>query len=475
MAVNVKSIFLSVKHALGASAQATRSYVVNIGSVSSFVGQAATPAYKASKGRRAATDRVRSPWTTPPTDCGANCICPGITDTPMLRFHLSKTPDPEAALAERLRRVPLGVAIAAARRRQGRAISGVRRFLGHHGHFAGRRRRIPGRRRMETRIAHAIHGARMTRSPCNSNWPAPISRFPLLDHDDVLDLIAHARSSTASTSACSRAARTCGRRASSRTWTGRHASWRPSSAIAACRRPTSFCRPRPISFRWRRIIPTPDRRRKARDLFLRTLDFAGGCGSRHVSALPGVHFADEPAARRLARACDELAWRVEQAAGRRLVFSVEAHVGSIAPRPESRAGTGAARRPGLTLTLDYTHFTQVGHRRRRRSSRWSPHASHFHARGACKGRLQASLQAQHDRLRPRAARPCSHATIRATSASNTCGSTGSTATRSTICRKRFCCAIFSAHRVAMPDVTIAAQARPVELQTARQTPPGQRL
>ena len=29
----------------------------------------------------------------------------------MLRYHLSKSPDPEAALAKRLRRVPLGVAI----------------------------------------------------------------------------------------------------------------------------------------------------------------------------------------------------------------------------------------------------------------------------------------------------------------------------------------------------------------------------
>jgi len=35
----------------------------------------------------------------------------GITDTPMLRAHLNTTPDPEATLAHRLRRVPLGVAL----------------------------------------------------------------------------------------------------------------------------------------------------------------------------------------------------------------------------------------------------------------------------------------------------------------------------------------------------------------------------
>jgi NAD(P)-dependent dehydrogenase (short-subunit alcohol dehydrogenase family) len=38
-----------------------------------------------------------------------NCVCPGITDTPMLREHLNKSPDPEATLAARLRRVPMGI------------------------------------------------------------------------------------------------------------------------------------------------------------------------------------------------------------------------------------------------------------------------------------------------------------------------------------------------------------------------------
>jgi NAD(P)-dependent dehydrogenase (short-subunit alcohol dehydrogenase family) len=37
-----------------------------------------------------------------------NCVCPGITDTPMLRFHAGQTPDPELTLRERRNRVPLG-------------------------------------------------------------------------------------------------------------------------------------------------------------------------------------------------------------------------------------------------------------------------------------------------------------------------------------------------------------------------------
>ncbi len=110
MAVNVKSIFLSVKHALPCLRTHRRSYVVNIGSISSFVGQASTPAYTASKG--AVLQLTRSIALDYAADgLRANCICPGITDTPMLRYHLSRSPDPEAALAERLRRVPTGVAI----------------------------------------------------------------------------------------------------------------------------------------------------------------------------------------------------------------------------------------------------------------------------------------------------------------------------------------------------------------------------
>jgi NAD(P)-dependent dehydrogenase (short-subunit alcohol dehydrogenase family) len=110
MAVNVKSIFLAVKHALRELRKNQRSYVVNIGSVSSFVGQAGTPAYTASKG--AVLQLSRSIALDYAADgLRSNCICPGITDTPMLRFHLSQAPDPAALLAERLRRVPLGVAM----------------------------------------------------------------------------------------------------------------------------------------------------------------------------------------------------------------------------------------------------------------------------------------------------------------------------------------------------------------------------
>lgn len=110
MSVNLKSVFFSLKHGLAHLRQNQRCYMVNIASVSSFVGQASTPAYTASKHAVLGLSRsIALDYATDGLRC--NCICPGITDTPMLRYHLSTTPDPERSLANRLRRVPLGIAL----------------------------------------------------------------------------------------------------------------------------------------------------------------------------------------------------------------------------------------------------------------------------------------------------------------------------------------------------------------------------
>ena len=73
-----------------------------------------------------------------------------------------------------------------------------------------------------------------------------------------------------------------------------------------------------------------------------------------------------------------------------IVVGIEPHIGSIVSTP------ALARRlldlvPGLTLTLDYAHFTLQGIP----DDEIEPllaFASHFHARGACEGKLQASLK-----------------------------------------------------------------------------------
>jgi len=137
--------------------------------------------------------------------------------------------------------------------------------------------------------------------------------------------------------------------------------------------------------------PQAARRQRARDWFLQTLDYAAGCGAGHVSTLPGTYFSEESKAASWDRACDELAWRVGQAVAHGIVFGIEGHIGSIVPNPRQLARL-LGRVPGLTLTLDYTHFTRAGVR----DATVEPLlacATHFHARGACKGRLQTSFQA----------------------------------------------------------------------------------
>src|SRR5213078_2154192 len=87
-----------------------RGYVVNIGSISSFVGQALTPVYTTSKHAIVGLTRsIALDYAADGVRC--NCVCPGITDTPMLRKHLNVQADPEAAMATRLLRVPMGVAL----------------------------------------------------------------------------------------------------------------------------------------------------------------------------------------------------------------------------------------------------------------------------------------------------------------------------------------------------------------------------
>lgn len=110
MGVNLKSIFFSLKYGLQYLRRNKRSYVVNIGSVSGFIGQASTAAYTTSKHAVIGLTRsIALDYAVEGIRC--NNICPGITDTPMLRYHLNTTPDPEEALANRLRRVPMGIAL----------------------------------------------------------------------------------------------------------------------------------------------------------------------------------------------------------------------------------------------------------------------------------------------------------------------------------------------------------------------------
>ena len=110
MGVNVKGIFFSLKHAFPHLQKIDRSYMVNVGSISSHVGQRSTPAYTTSKGAvLSLTQSIALDYAAIGLRC--NCVSPGITDTPMLRKHLNTTPDPDETLRQRVRRVPMNRAM----------------------------------------------------------------------------------------------------------------------------------------------------------------------------------------------------------------------------------------------------------------------------------------------------------------------------------------------------------------------------
>jgi len=135
--------------------------------------------------------------------------------------------------------------------------------------------------------------------------------------------------------------------------------------------------------------PRPAIRRKARDAFLKVLDYAAECKGKHITALPGAFFKGDSARDSTARAVEELAWRVEQARAYRIAFAVEPHIGSLASTP-TRAIKLVQAVPGLSLTLDYGHFVPRGFAAKKVHP-LIQYASHFHARGTTGKSGSASL------------------------------------------------------------------------------------
>lgn len=136
--------------------------------------------------------------------------------------------------------------------------------------------------------------------------------------------------------------------------------------------------------------PDEAERRKGREFFLRMLEFTLRCNAKHMTALPGIEWDGVAHETSLQRSSEELSWRAQQAKQVGITFSIEPHNGSIVDTPE-KAMELVRSAPGLTVTLDYTHFARKGIP----DARVEPlleYASHFHARSAREGRLQAPIQ-----------------------------------------------------------------------------------
>lgn len=84
MAVNVKSIFLMCKYALPVMAAAGGGSIINTGSGWGLKGGGNALSYCASKGAVVNMTRALA-IDHGPQNVRVNCVCPGDTDTPMLR------------------------------------------------------------------------------------------------------------------------------------------------------------------------------------------------------------------------------------------------------------------------------------------------------------------------------------------------------------------------------------------------------
>lgn len=127
-------------------------------------------------------------------------------------------------------------------------------------------------------------------------------------------------------------------------------------------------------------------RKEQRDIFRKLCDYAQAGECAHISGLPGAYF--DKSSQELC--IDELCWRTAYAKEHGLCYAVEAHYGSIIEKPADTL-TVLKAVPGLTLTLDHSHYTFQGIPLESLRPLMD-YASHIHVRGARQGEMQCSVE-----------------------------------------------------------------------------------
>jgi NAD(P)-dependent dehydrogenase (short-subunit alcohol dehydrogenase family) len=107
MAVNVKSVFLMSKYAIPVMAEAGGGVIINSGSGWGLKGGGKAVSYCASKGAVVNMTRAMA-IDHGPQNIRVNCVCPGDTDTPMLRREAEELDQSEDSFMEEAADRPLG-------------------------------------------------------------------------------------------------------------------------------------------------------------------------------------------------------------------------------------------------------------------------------------------------------------------------------------------------------------------------------
>jgi len=111
LSVNLMGSVYGVRALLPGMIEMGGGSIVLIGSIDGYMAEQGLAAYCASKGavlqlaKVLAVDHARQ-------RIRVNCVCPGVTDTPLFRYHLSKADNPDAVLSMRTDRNPLGKLLA---------------------------------------------------------------------------------------------------------------------------------------------------------------------------------------------------------------------------------------------------------------------------------------------------------------------------------------------------------------------------
>jgi NAD(P)-dependent dehydrogenase (short-subunit alcohol dehydrogenase family) len=98
MAVNVRGVFLPIKHVVPHMKTAGRGAIVNMCSVSAFIGSSGGAPYHTTKGAVLSMTRSLAQELAP-HHIRVNSVCPGWVDTPFTDAYIAQSPDPAALRA----------------------------------------------------------------------------------------------------------------------------------------------------------------------------------------------------------------------------------------------------------------------------------------------------------------------------------------------------------------------------------------